>query len=52
MKKRKRVFIRKEGENDCKAAKYKEKVILGMTFDISSLPKNIRKEIYKEMLPK
>ena len=52
MKKKKRVNIRKEGENDCKTAKYKEKVVLGMTFDISSLPKNIRKEIYKEMLPK
>jgi hypothetical protein len=52
MKRKKRVNIRKEGENDCRAAKYKEKVVLGMTFDISSLTKDIRKEIYKEMLPK
>ena len=52
MKNKKRVNIRKEVENDSKAAKYKEKVVLGTTFDISSLPKDIRKEIYKEMLPK
>ena len=49
MKNKKRVFIRKEEENGCKAAKYKEKVVFGMTFDVSSLPKDIRKEIYKEM---
>lgn len=52
MKRKKRVNIRKEGENDCRAAKYKEKVVLGMTFDVSSLPKVIRKKIYREILPK
>jgi len=27
-------------------------VVLGMTFDVSSLPKVIRKKIYREILPK
>ena len=49
MKRKKRVNIRKEGENDCRAAKYKEKVVYGMTFDVSSLPKDIRREIYNEL---
>lgn len=52
MKKKKRVNIRKEEENDSKADKYKEKMVYGLTIDLSSLPKDIRKEIFKEILPK
>ena len=44
--------ILKEEENRSKVAKQAKKRVSGLTIDVSSLPKDIRMAIYKDLFPK
>ena len=44
--------IRKEQENPLKVAKQAKKVVSGLYIDVSSLPKEIRKEIFRDLFGK
>lgn len=53
MKNKKQAIIPNREQNGSKVAENdKKKVVYGLTIDLSSLPKDIRKEIFKEILPK
>lgn len=52
MKRTRQGNIRKEQESRCKVAKQGKNIVLDMRFDVSSLPKDVRIAIYKEMIEK
>ena len=52
MKRTRQGNIRKEQERPLKVSKQAENKVLDMRFDVSSLPKDIRLEIYREMIEK
>lgn len=52
MKRTRQGNLRKETENLSKGAKQADNKVLNMAFDVSSLPKDIRLEIYNQMIKK